>query len=347
MGLFDKIKNVMPDGLSEVADTVGNLMAKDSEKNSKQAPSAPKQSAAPSGWSDELEHMVSMAIEDGELTDREIKLLASRAQREGIDPDEFEFTLSLRLRRHAKEVEQRKNQNPVEALSEAFRMLDQYAKGGKKVVTGSALSGVLTLIPGVGQAAAVGGLLAEFIETPSNLNSLKAETIRCFILPDNPEYLLQFINYAASQMREAELEKSSNQFSIKGLVSTWTVGSALDIVPIWEHKLDEACDMADLRFPADEALRIACKKHRPSLANKLRAGRIGSEELKSIPAPKDDEELLEVVGLLYNKKSDDMEWEDVKPVHARLYKEAERRFASNPALLDKLSRYKVKKFGLF
>lgn len=335
----------MPDGLSEVADTVGNLMDNKSAKKSTPAPSAPQQSA--SGWSDELEQMVNMAIEDGDLTDREIKLLVSRAQREGIDPDEFEFTLSLRLRHHAKEVEQRKNQNPVEALSEALRMLEQYAKGGKKVVSGAALSGVLTLIPGVGQAAAIGGLLAEFIETPSNLNSLKAETIRCFILPDNPEYLLQFINYAASQLREAELKKHSNKDSIKGFVSGLTVGTSLDIVPIWEHKIDEACDMAALRFPSDEALRVACRKHRPTLANKLRAGRIGDSELINISAPKDDEELLEVVEILYNKKNDEVEWYDLKPVHARLYKEAERRFASKPELLNKLSLYKVKKFGLF
>lgn len=345
MGLFDKIKNVMPDGLSEVADTVGNIMAKKSAKESDSNPDCAKKST--SGWSDELEQMVNMAIEDGELTDREIKLLVSRAQREGIDPDEFEFTLSLRLRRHTKEMESRKNQNPVEALSEAFRMLEQYAKGGKKVVSGSALSGVLALIPGVGQAAAVGGLLAEFIETPSNLNSLKAETIRCFILPDNPEYLLQFINYAASQLREAELEKRSKENSIKGIVSGLTVGTSLDIIPIWEHKIDEACDMAALRFPADEALRIACRKYRPTLANRLRSGRVDFSELENISAPKDDEELLEVVGILYSKKSDEMEWDDVKPVHARLYKEAERRFASKPALLNKLSMYKVKKFGLF
>lgn len=345
MGLFDKIKNALPDGLSEVADSVGNLMAKKLANESDYNPSSAKQSAP--RWSDELEQMVNMAIEDGELTEREIKMLASRAEHEGIDPDEFEFTLSLRLRRHAKEMEKRKNQNPVDALSEAFRMLEQYAKGGKKVVNGSALSGVLTLIPGVGQAAAVGGLLAEFIETPSNLNSLKAETIRCFTLPDNPQYLLQFINYAASQQKEAELVKHNKDNSIKGFVSGFTVGKDLDIIPIWEQKIDEACDMATLRFPSDEALCVACKKYRPTLANKLRSGRIDNLELKNISAPKDDEELLEVVELLYNKKDDELEWDDLKPVHARFYKEAEHRFASNPALLKKLSIYKIKKFGLF
>lgn len=343
MGIFDKLKNVIPDGLSEVADTVGSIMTKDSDKNSKRSPT--QQTSL--GWSDELEQMVNIAIEDGELTDREIKLLASRAQREGIDPDEFEFTLSLRIRRHAKEIENRKNQNPVESLSEAFRMLDQYAKSGKKVVSGSALSGALALVPGIGQAAAVGGLLAEFIETPSNLNSLKAETIRCFILPDNPDYLRQFINYAASQLKEAELEKSSKENSIKGLISGLTVGSGLNIDPIWEHKIDEACDMAALRFPDDQALQMASRKHRPSLANKLRDGRLRYQDMMDITAPKDDEELLEVVEILYSKKSDNMQWEDVKPVHARLYKEAERRFASKPELLNKLCMYKVKKFGIF
>ncbi len=350
MGVFDKIKNFVPEGLSDVVDVVGSSIAKKSAPACTPAPapannSLTKQPA--STWSPELENMVTLAIEDGELNDREVQLLVARAQREGIDPDEFEFTLRLRIRQNAKEVERLKNQNPVVALSQAFAMLEQYAKGGEKVVNGTALSAALALIPGVGQVAAVGSLLAAFIETPSNINSLKAEAIRRFVLPDNPEHLNQFISYAASQIQEAEQQRMATFMSVKGMLSSIAVGTDIDIVPIWEHKIDDACDMACMRFPADMELANAVKKYRPNLINKLRAGRISNHQLSDIAAPKDDEELLEVVEFLYNKKSNEFEWEEAKPVHSRMYKEAERRFSSNKAMMDRLSRYKIKKFGIF
>lgn len=354
MGLFDSLKGFIPENLNDsvkAAQALGEATGLTSKKPAKETSVSLKASEQPSsGWSNELEEMVSMAIEDGELTDREIKLLASRAQREGVDPDEFEFKLRLRIRQHAKDVEKRKNMNPVVALSQAFSMLENYAKGGEKAVNGAALSGALALIPGVGQAAAVGGLLAEFIETPSNLNSLKAEAIRRFVLPDNPEYLLQFINYAASQQKEAIIKGDNDGF--KAILSEMAFGGDLDIVPIWDQKIEEACDMASLRFPDDKALRLASKKHRPTLINKLRSGR-KIDYTKISSAPKDDEELLEVVEFLYNRKDvddDDNFWdEDIKPVYERFYKEAEQRFSSKPNLLQKLSRYKIKKkkFGFF
>lgn len=303
-------------------------------------------------YSPELEGMIEMAIEDGELSDRDIELLSRRAVKEGVDPDEFEFNLRMRLKKAAKKKEELKDMNPVVGLSQAFNMMEQYAEGGKKVVSAEALSGVMALIPGVGPLAAAGGLLATFIETPSNLNKLKAEAIRRFVLPDDPEYLAQFINYAASQQTEAQLDKEAN-FNLKGIVSGLLVGSDIDLIPIWEKKLEEACDKAVFIAPSHPQLMQAVKKNKPTLLRKLQSGQVSpfgghgkTLGLNDVTAPADNEELLEVVEFAFAKKSSD-DWEDWKGFHARMYKEAESRFAGNQPALSRLSNYKVKKFGLF
>lgn len=314
--------------------------------------SSKKDAAGTSSYSPELESMIQMAIEDGELSDREIEMLSRRAVKEGIDPDEFEFNLRMRMKIAIKKKEELKNMNPVVGLSQAFSMMEQYAKGGKQVVSADALTGVMTLIPGVGPLAAAGGLLAAFIETPSNLNQLKAEAIRRFVLPDNPEHLAQFINYAGSQQTEAQLAKEAN-FNLKGIVSGLLVGTDIDLIPIWEKKIEEACDKAELIAPTDPQLMSAVKKNKPTLLRKLQSGQVTPHGVKGrtiglndVTAPANNDELLEVVEFAFAKKSTD-DWEDWKAFHARMYKEAENRFAGNQQLLSRLSNYRVKKFGLF
>lgn len=49
-------------------------------------------------YSDNLEELISMAVADGKITDKEKKALLRRAMDEGIDPDEFEMVLESRLR---------------------------------------------------------------------------------------------------------------------------------------------------------------------------------------------------------------------------------------------------------
>lgn len=49
-------------------------------------------------YSDNLEELISMAIADGKITDKEKRTLLRRAMDEGIDPDEFEMVLESRFR---------------------------------------------------------------------------------------------------------------------------------------------------------------------------------------------------------------------------------------------------------
>ena len=49
-------------------------------------------------YSDNLEELISMAVADGKITDKEKRALLRRAMDEGIDPDEFEMVLESRFR---------------------------------------------------------------------------------------------------------------------------------------------------------------------------------------------------------------------------------------------------------
>lgn len=350
MGFFDKLastaSSVIADGK---ADSLINMVGSKRTPSDKQEAADHAAQSAASLYSPELEEMISMIIEEGEVSDSDLKLITKRALKEGVDPDELEFNIRMRLKKASREREALKNINPVENLSGAFTLLEKYAKGGKQVVDAGALSAALSVIPGVGSVAAAGGLLSAFIETPSNLNQLKAEAIRKFILPDNAEYLTQFINYAASQQAECNLDKSA-KMSLKGMISSIALGSDIDLDPIWDMKISEACDKAETFYIDDVQLAQAVKRHKPTLIKKLREGKMGpfslNSPLESVAAPKDDEELLEVVEFAYAHKTSD-DWEDWKGFHARMYREAEGRFAGNGAAMNKLSRYKIKKFGIF
>lgn len=300
-------------------------------------------------YSPGLEKMISRAIEDDNLSDEEIAILARRAEKEGIDADEFEFDLRQRIKERKRNIDRQANINPVEALSTSLKSIEQYVKGGDKVIDGDALSAGLALIPGVGQAAALGGLVASFIKSPSNRNELKAEVIRLFALPDNPEYLRQFIIYANSQIVE-EVNRRDNKTSLRSMISSIAVGSEISLIPIWEHKIEEACDLALEKYSNEKMLVKAAIDHRPSLRNKLRQGTIKFHDLDTYEGkiPDDAVELVETVELLYDlKKSNPDDWEFVKGTYSRFYGAAERQVSNDPVLKDRLQKCRVKKFGLF
>ena len=48
-------------------------------------------------YSEELEALISAALADGSITDKERSILIKRAVSEGVDPDEFELVLDSRI----------------------------------------------------------------------------------------------------------------------------------------------------------------------------------------------------------------------------------------------------------
>lgn len=352
---FSQLKNVYDavggvDGIKKGVSSVSALFSTKKASKSESANDDTVCSDTPSAgiiYSPELERLIAMAIDDGEVTDKELELLKVRAEKEGVDPFEFEIVINKRLRHKKEHAERMKN--PVTAMAEAFKMAEAMAKGGKAVVDGGALSGVLSLIPGVGQVAAIGGLAASLIKTPSNLNALKAEIITNAAIPEEEVYLSDFMLFCHSQ-REVDIErKRSGSKSMSGLLSSMTMGTSLDLVPIWTTKINQLIGRARAMYPHSELITTTISQVYESPATRLRKEKSRDrlsfyEALDSLTAPEDNHELLEVIAFLYENIADDNQ---VKEVHKNMYKVAERRFSGNKELTDKLKLYKIKKFGLF
>lgn len=347
---FGKFKDVFDsagglDGLKKGAKSVSSFLK--SKKSDTTTAENAEDASSPdaTGFSPELERLIAMVLADDNVTDYELEKLAERAQKEGIDPFEFEMVIKTRLRKKKEEAERLKN--PVSCMDEAFKMAEAAAKGGKAAVETGALSSVLSMIPGVGQAAAVGTLAASLIKTPSNLNALKAEIINSAIIPDDERLLADFMLFCQAQRETDFAKKNSSSNSLSGILSSVTVGSSLDLEPIWNNKISQLISRAAALYPQSDLIRTTIAQVYESPATRLRkfkaSGRDIIDLIETLSIPEDDAELLEVVAFLYENSND----EDVKEAHKNFYKVAERRFAGNPELSQKLKTYKIKKFGLF
>lgn len=344
------------DGIKKGVSSVSSLFSKSKKKKEEDKEPANQENNAEVSadsstpgkfYSPELERLIEMVLEDGDVSEREMELLSARAEKEGIDPFEFEIVISKRLRQKKEQAERLKN--PVTAMAEAFKMAEAMAKGGKSVVNGGLLSSALSLIPGVGQAAAVGGLAASLIKTPSNLNALKAEIISNAVIPEEEKYLSDFMLFCHTQ-REVDIEKKrSNSNSMSGFLSSMTVGDSLDLIPIWDTKIKQLIARGRTLYPHSELIKTTIAQVYETPAMRLRKEKSRDEmsfyrTVSSLTVPEDNQELLEVVAFLFENSAEN---DIVKEAHKSMYKVAERRFSGNKELTDKLKLYKVKKFGFF
>lgn len=124
MGLFDKLKqqgmNILQQGadaLSEFNNNQGANASQSSERFSESAdnqnysqmspPTPPETSSAQKNaiYGDYMEHLIEMALADGELTEKEKQVLFKKAEANGIDLDEFEMVLDAKLYERQKAME--------------------------------------------------------------------------------------------------------------------------------------------------------------------------------------------------------------------------------------------------
>ena len=77
--------------------------------------------------SKKLQDIIKVAIEDGELDEKEKTVLFERAQSEGISPDEFEIYLNSRLKKIKEELEEKKKEEREIARNRKILM---WIKGG-------------------------------------------------------------------------------------------------------------------------------------------------------------------------------------------------------------------------
>lgn len=303
-------------------------------------------------YSDELEELINMVMSDGEVSESEMRMLNKRAEKEGIDLDEFEFVINKRLKQRKAELE--RSQNPVTQIADAFKIAESYATTGSSAIDGGALSSALALIPGVGAVAAVGGLATSLIKTPSNLNALKAEIINNAKIPETEKDMSDFMVFCHSQL-EAELaKKNATKYSLSNMLSGVTMGDALDLEPIWKTKINHLISRSKVLFPESELIKSTIKQVYISPAGELKAllrksNSSFAKELRGVVAPDEDTELMEIIELLYSLRDEVSIKEDVINAHKRLYSVAEQRFRNDYRKSEELMKYKIKPkmFGLF
>lgn len=327
------------DGIINGAKGLKGIFKKDSSKTSESS----QESGA---YSDALEKFISLVIEDGEITDREMELLQKKAESEGIDPLEIEIVVKKRLKKRLEEKEFLKK--PVNQIVQSFKLAEDCAKGGKSAGSASALSSALSLIEGVSGVASIGSLASSLIKTPSNLNLLKAEIINNIAIPENEQYISDFLLFAHSQKEFEINKKSSSGKSISGVLSKVTMGSELDLVPVWENKITILINTGRRLFGSSDLMQSTIKQVYTSPTDKLKKLKgINYAEflnmLESMSAPDDSNELLELIEFLFAER----EIEEATKLHKKLYAIAEKRFSDDPSNMATLKKYKIKKFGLF
>lgn len=107
MGLFDKLKDQALNGLNELQERVNNVQNQQPSVTPPPAPQpqmnpSPASQTSQSGnsegiYGNYMEHLIDMALADGELTEKEKQVLFKKAEANGIDLDEFEMVLDARL----------------------------------------------------------------------------------------------------------------------------------------------------------------------------------------------------------------------------------------------------------
>ena len=107
MGIFDKLKDQALNGLNEIQERVNNVQNQQRSVTPPPVPQPqmtpppapqPSQSGNSEGiYGNYMEHLIDMALADGELTEKEKQVLFKKAEVAGIDLDEFEMVLDARL----------------------------------------------------------------------------------------------------------------------------------------------------------------------------------------------------------------------------------------------------------
>jgi uncharacterized membrane protein YebE (DUF533 family) len=100
MGLFDKLKDQALNGLNELQRNVNNIQ---NQQQSVTPPPTPQAQMTPPPapqlsqvansegiYGNYMEHLIDMALADGELTEKEKQVLFKKAAANGIDLDEFD-----------------------------------------------------------------------------------------------------------------------------------------------------------------------------------------------------------------------------------------------------------------
>lgn len=148
-------------------------------------------------YSDNLESLISAALADGVLTDKERSILMRKAEEEGIDADEFEMVLDARLVELQKKKELPKN--------------EKVGNIRKCPNCGASLSGIISKCPECGfefNNIKVAGSVEELsrrLNEDGYSDSKKGIIISEFPIPNTKEDLFELISYLET-LKEASYD---------------------------------------------------------------------------------------------------------------------------------------------
>lgn len=202
-------------------------------------------------YSERIEALISAALTDGELTEKEKQILFKRAEEEGIDLDEFEMVLDARLF-EMKKTMQSKNPSAVAApksnkfgdvkkcpvcgaIVQSFQT--QCVECGYKftnIEANSSIAKLLKMLDDVEVSRKEQTTRERVLGTlgfgENKINIRKKEIIKNFPIPTTQEDILEFLSLAVPNARK--------------LGNFWTSNSNENIehnefVPVWKAKCEQ------------------------------------------------------------------------------------------------------------
>ena len=280
MGIFDKLKDQALNGLNELQEKVNNVQNQQSSVTPPPAPQPqmtppptpqPSQSGNSEGiYGNYMEHLIDMALADGELTEKEKQVLFKKAEANGIDLDEFEMVLDARLYE-----KQKATQIAKPAAQGAAPKSEKYGDVRKCPSCGAIVESYTTRCPDCGHEFSNIGTVSSFNLLSSKLEALenqkkgtlwgaikdesidkqKASLINGFPVPTTKEDILEFVSMAAPLAKPA-----TKLMLFSGLdVQEYSIAKA------WKSKCEQVIMKARFSMKEDKSTLAEIEKYAQEL----------------------------------------------------------------------------------
>ncbi|MBR6841286.1 MAG: hypothetical protein IKM77_03165 [Prevotella sp.] len=288
MGLFDKLKDQALNSFNELQDRVNNVQ---NQQQSATPPPAPKPQMTPppapqpsqSGnsegiYGNYMEHLIDMALADGELTEKEKQVLFKKAEANGIDLDEFEMVLDARL------YERQKATQAIQSTTQgAAPKSEKYGDVRKCPGCGAIVESFTTHCPdcglefsNIGTVNSIQQLMQQLTDFDARsggnefINMFTGGTLRryqkkCQIIANFPfptakNDILEFLSMAAPLAK-----KKGNFFSNSYSSSAASNQEHNALAPAWKAKCEQLVIKARLSMKDDKATLAEIEKYAQEL----------------------------------------------------------------------------------
>ena len=280
MGLFDKLKDQALNSINELQERVSNVQNQQSSVTPPPAPQPqmapppapqPSQSSNSEGiYGNYMEHLIEMALADGELTEKEKQVLFKKAEANGIDLDEFEMVLDARL------YERQKASQAVQPTAQgAAPKSEKYGDVRKCPSCGAIVESFTTRCPDCGHEFSNIGTVSSFNLLSSKLEALenkkkgtiwgvikddsidkqKVSLINGFPVPTTKEDILEFVSMATP------LAKPANKLMIFTDLDAGQYG----VAKAWKSKCEQVIMKARFSMKEDKATLAEIEKYAQEL----------------------------------------------------------------------------------